>query len=627
MTALPAISEATIRAHAAADSYSRGLSYYERGAVVDLALRGSTIHGRVEGSQYTPYRVAVNFDGGGITSASCSCPYDWGGWCKHIVAVLLACMQKGAAIEIRPSLDVILAELDRAQLQTLLLDLSSEDLDLADRIERQALLLRLAATAPVAEPPGLVRAAGSERRRSPIDGEAIRRQVRAAMQPPRRGRYDNYDYYDDEDPGREIVQAIDPLLDQARSFMAGGDGVSALAILEALTDAYLEGCEDLSRRMDEMYGIPIDETAPGEFSGELGEVWAEAILLADLPADEHEEWGEKIAEFRDRADDYGMGAAFDIALTAAEQGWEYPPLRRVLAGEITEQGAWEGESPVYSDELALIRLRLLERQGRLQEYLYLAEAEGQIELYVLMLAKMGRTQEAVAEGLRYLRTPASVFDVAKALRERGDFEGAWRIAEHGITLPSITQAISGYAYSGEPGKSELAAWAAELAASQGQGERALRAAEAAFRAAPSLNAYLRAQELAGEHWEQVRPALLEHLRGTHASEAKVDVFLHERLFDDAIAAVQNGYGPLLERVMDAVVAIHPDWVIQAATAQAERIMNAGDAQRYDQAVGWLRRARAGFSAANRAADWRGYLESIRALHGRKYKLMGLLAQL
>ena len=62
------------------------------------------------------------------------------------------------------------------------------------------------------------------------------------------------------------------------------------------------------------------------------------------------------------------------------------------------------------------------------------------------------------------------------------------------------------------------------------------------------------------------------------TSARVDVFLHEGLIDDAIKVVQesSGYG-LLEQVMDAAIGHRPDWVITAATAQAERIIDAGQA--------------------------------------------------
>jgi uncharacterized Zn finger protein len=328
------------------------------------------------------------------------------------------------------------------------------------------------------------------------------------------------------------------------------------------------------------------------------------------------------------ADDLGAGEAFELTVTAADQGWDYPPLQRVLAGEIGERGAWEDEAPDYADELAQVRLRILERQGRQQEYLYLAEAEGHLDRYVVMLAKMGRTQEALDEGLKYLTTPKEVLEAAKTLREHDALDAALQLAEHGLALQSPKAPTPGYGIDPEQQKAPLADWTADLAAGMGQGERALRAAKLAFRVAPNLNAYRKAQEMAGERWETVKPELLKHLRKTQAyiGDAKIDIFLHEGLIDDAITAVQERsyYGAALARVMDAALATRPDWVIKAATKQAEGIMNAGKANHYDDAVSWLRRARDAYRSAGRQADWQSYLSGIRTEHGRKHKLMGLL---
>jgi uncharacterized Zn finger protein len=622
---IPSLSEATIRSHSSPDSYNRGRSYYDRGAVTDLILRGNLLEGAVEGSEYTPYRVRVSFDAGGITSATCSCPYDYGGWCKHIVALLLAALHDRDAIESRPPLDALLADLDRTQLQALLIGLAERDADLANAIERQVGLLQLAsATASSAATSPQARQAGGSIRHSAIDQAAIRQQVRFVMRSADREHYDDR-YYDEGDPTDEVVAGVRPVLEQARSFVAGGDARSALDILAALSDEYLSGYQALVDHWEDIYGYGMSEGAAGEFFGELAETWAEAILSADLSADQRDEWGEKLIDWNDRAQDAGAGTPFDLALAAVEQGWDYPSLRRVLAGEITDKGAWEGESPYYSDELALARLRVLERQGRRQEYLYLAQAEGQFERYVVMLATMGRARAALDESIQYLTKPQDLFEVARVLREGGELESALQVAEHGLALqpPPVADGYNNYYV--EHDKAALAAWTTELAAGMGLRDRALHAAEVAFRVAPSLVAYLKAQELAGERWHTIKPELLAQLRQSRAADAKVDVFLHEQSIDDAIAAVKDGYGyGLLERVMDAAIATRPDWVIQAARAQAERIMDAGDAKHYDDAVGWLRRARNAYRAAGQLTDWQAYLGSIKFTHGRKYKLMGLL---
>jgi uncharacterized Zn finger protein len=230
-----------------------------------------------------------------------------------------------------------------------------------------------------------------------------------------------------------------------------------------------------------------------------------------------------------------------------------------------------------------------------------------------MLARLGRVQEAVDEGLKYLRTPDQFLALAVALREGGDLAEALRVAEHGLTLGGV--------------KERLATWLSDLALGVGRGELALRATVVAFQAAPSLDIYLRVQELAGERWSALREELLAHLRQAiwMYAQAQVDVFLHEGLLDDAIAAVEKGGSyELIERVMDAVVEHRPDWVIRAARKQAERIMEAGQSQCYHHAVGWLGRARNAYRVTGREAEWWSYLGEIRERHGRKYKLMGLL---
>ncbi|MDQ2997914.1 MAG: SWIM zinc finger family protein, partial [Chloroflexota bacterium] len=599
---------------------------YDRGAVADLTLRGDLLEGAVEGSEYAPYRVRVSFDTGGITSATCSCPYDFGGWCKHIIALLLAALHDRDAIESRPPLDALLADLDRTQLQALLIGLAERDADLANAIERQVGLLQLASAAPSsAAISPQAHQAGASIRRSAIDQAAIRQQVRLVMRSADRD-HSGDRYYDDEsDPSDQAIAGVRPLLEQARGFVEGGDARSALDILSALNDEYLPGYQALVDHWEDVYGYDMSEGPAGEFFGELAELWAEAILSADLGEDERDEWGEKLIEWNDQAQDSGAGTPFDLAVAAVEQGWDYPPLRRVLAGDITEKGAWEGESPYYSGELALARLRVLKRQGRHQEYVYLAKAEGQLELYVVMLATMGQARAALDESIKYLTRPQDLFAVAKELREGGELESALQVAEHGLALQPRPVADGYNNYYVEHDKAALAAWTTELAAGMGLRDRALDAAETAFRVAPSLVSYLKAHELAGEQWDALRLKLLGQLRQSRAADAKVDVFLHEQLIDDAIAAVKDGYGyGLLERVMDAAIATRPEWVIEAARTQAERIMSAGDAKHYDDAVGWLRRARDAYRAAGQPADWQSYLGSIKTTHGRKHKLMGLL---
>ncbi|MBN1890418.1 MAG: SWIM zinc finger domain-containing protein [Thermoflexales bacterium] len=391
--AIPSLNEVIIRQQATDQSFQRGRDYYRSGAVGSLVQRGSTIQAEVEGSQCEPYHVALSFDAGGITGAYCNCPYDWGGWCKHIVAVLLACLHEPASIQVRPPMEEALTGLGRDQLQTVLLKLAEAMPGAIEAIENHLDLLRPAP--PAQDTP--------QARRTSVDPRPIRRQVRSIL-----GSLDHLDPSAAYWHVGDVVNQVRQMLDQVRDFIEGEDGNNALLILEVITDEYIRGWT----------GLDGSDGSTGAFFDELGPLWTEVILTADLSAEEREAWVWRLEEWRDEVSAYGVDDVFEAAQAAVEQGWDYSPLQRVLHGEITRQGAWEGEVPDCADDLAQARLKVLERQERWQEYLYLAEAEGQMDLYLAMLARVGDVQRAVDESLRYLSTPGEALTVAKALRER-----------------------------------------------------------------------------------------------------------------------------------------------------------------------------------------------------------------
>ena len=87
---LTTIKENDIRTLASSQSFERGAAYYRSGALFNTRCVGDELRGHCHGSGYTPYRVSVRWGPHGIEAAYCSCPYDWGGICKHLVALLLA---------------------------------------------------------------------------------------------------------------------------------------------------------------------------------------------------------------------------------------------------------------------------------------------------------------------------------------------------------------------------------------------------------------------------------------------------------------------------------------------------------------------------------------------------------
>ena len=176
MDAVPKLSEGMVRLQATAESFERGQDYHQGGAVGALVQRGDTIQADVEGSQFEPYRVQITFDQAGITDADCSCPYDWGGWCKHLVAAALAILDDPDQVEVGMSLDDLVADMDRETLQELVVDLVARHPGLADEIEAWVDSRRSAVQDDPAAP-----ASTPVPRRTPVDPQPIRRRTTAIL--------------------------------------------------------------------------------------------------------------------------------------------------------------------------------------------------------------------------------------------------------------------------------------------------------------------------------------------------------------------------------------------------------------------------------------------------------------
>ena len=584
----PSLTEATIRNLTTAQSFTRGQAYLRSGAVLEIEQRDDLLLAEVEGSEYEPYQVRIRLDVGGIVDADCTCPYDWGGYCKHIVAVLLTLVQQPERVTERTPVDSLLSGLDREALSSLLIDLLAVHPHLVDWVEA-----RIAAQEGTRQIESEA-AAGPRQRQTTLDPKPFRRQVRSILRGLRQMRPSEA-YW----AASGTVDQVREVMMQAEPFLEAGDGRNALIILEAVADEYV----------DTWFEFDDSDGDLGAFFGELGPMFAEAILSADLSPAKRDSWATKLSGWQAEIDDYGIDEGFDAAIGAAELGWDHPPLQRAMAGQITALGAWDDEAPWYADELTVARLNVLERQGRFEEYLNLAQAEGQSGLYVTMLVKAGRAEEAVTYGLAQATTSGEALALAQSLRAHDHVHDALHVAEHGLSLPGSGQA--------------LAHWLRDLASGLGEKALALKAARAAYAASPSLADYQAVQSQAGEDWPQIRSELLERLAQTLHTLTKVEIYLHEGMLEQAIRAVDQDRYPgynTVEKVVDAAWESHPDWVIRHCKAQAEPIMDEGKSRHYHHAVRWLGKARQAYLSAGRSDEWRTYLEGLISKHNRKYSL-------
>lgn len=127
-----------VRAICTAQSFERGRDYAESERVHDITMSGSEVRASVRGSREYTTRVdlaAEDFFG------RCSCPYDYAGDCKHVVAVLLTVADRFEEVVGEQStpdtpmsdVEAALADADAETMRQFLSDVLTEEADLRER--------------------------------------------------------------------------------------------------------------------------------------------------------------------------------------------------------------------------------------------------------------------------------------------------------------------------------------------------------------------------------------------------------------------------------------------------------------------------------------------------------------
>jgi uncharacterized Zn finger protein len=602
---VPRLTESIIRAGADARSYERGYALWQDGAISNAAIQGDTLSGECEGTSAPYYLLRVELDEGGIRSAHCSCPYEYGGYCKHLVALLLAFIHEPKQFVKRKAPAELLADLDREALLALLTKLLRDRPELVDWVE-----------AAIAAPSGKAKRG----KRKTVDAEVYRRQVRHILHSLDRMRPSEAYWH-----VGGLVHELAEVETNAMKFLEAGDAETALAILLALIEEASQGFE------------MIDDSN-GDFSGflrDLGQPLAEVILSLELSPVEREQLKNQLRKYDRNMSAYMTGGALDVAFEALEYGWTDQPRRSRPA---VVEDKWDEEDDeldeydeddvdVYEDagtigwpayrpaDLTEAKLNVLQRQNRVEEYLALCQAANRHLRYALKLAELDRVAEAVKFARSHLTTAGEALQLAQQLRTLNHLTEALAIGERGLQL-------KGYKHS-------LAEWLAPIEEAQGRKAQALAAWQAAFNEEPTLETYQTIQQLAGSKWKKLQPDLMIALHKYYSQLPLAQVLIHEEAWTDAMALAERRdvEYPVVEAVADAVIQHYPDWVLRVSVKHAERLMVEANSKNYPIAAGWLKRVKAAYQVLGQTAEWRRYLARIKEQYKRRPALQAQLNRL
>jgi uncharacterized Zn finger protein len=604
---LPKLTESIIRSGTPAQSFQRGQAYYYEGAISNTSRQGNILRGECAGTQEPFYYIQVELDEAGIAQAQCTCPYDYGGYCKHIVALLLAYAHHPKRFTLRQEPAELLADLSQEDLIALVTKLLQDKPELYDWVE-----------AAISVPPSSGKT--TKKKRKKVDAEVYRRQIVGILHSLDRMRASEA-YWQ----VGGLVEELRQVQATAMNFLDAGDAETAQTILLTLLEESSRGIEFIDDSNGEL----------GGFVGSVGQPLAEAILHLDLNAIERTKLADRLTRLARYASDYGMEGDLDIAIQAAQYGWDEPPSGQRFQRQVADKEdewieedendelndedfpkdyAWS-QSPSSFGDLTEAKLNVLERQGRTDDYLALCQQAKRHLRYALKLCDLKRVPEAVKRAKKNLASADEARQLAERLRSLKHIAEALEIGQRGLKLKGP--------------KAALGEWLGPVEEAQGRTPQALAAWRAAFPENPSLETYKTLKRLSGAGWKNLRPELMAKLKGPYHKQVLAEVLLFEDEWDKAIKVAEGRevWYPVVETVADAVLPYRPEWVARISLKNAERLMAEPKSKNYPFAAEWLKRAKKAYALLGQTDEWRAYLRKVTEKYQRRPALQAQLKQL
>jgi uncharacterized Zn finger protein len=612
-------------------SFKRGRAYAHSGHIFAAILRENTLRARCRGSSGGPYLVSATLAEAGKKKArnpvdfACNCPR--GGFCKHVVALLLTWVERPESFDVRPPLSALLAGKSHDELIALIERLLRDNPELERVVELPL---------PVPGKPG----------DGPIDEDLVRRQIAAAFREvddnDSRSDWENYEYYRSEDfegEGTRIAKSLEPLVDTIETYVELSHWPNVLSLAATFAEEVSpqmeftddEGCdlEHLLERANTALAdclaaqseLPEGDCLPDADRRRL----IEALILV---------WQTSIdSDFLDMSNEgiVAMGR------------WASVEEKQVVRDRLREFMASPAGSEDYQADRARATLGFLSQLGgesglSTEELLNEYRSAGLWEEAIQSLLRLERVEEATALAPRHLNV-RQLLAFADQLVAKGD---PHRLAQ---ALALIDDCC--WEREGKNAQDDqlLLEWMERRYAEQGLSAKAFDIAQRRFKHAPSpttFEAVRAAAHLPGlpdDTWTKLRPTLLSAFGKRGNPLELIDVHLAEQEVGEAIKALQKARQGDSKRKSSGNYALyrvpehvelrlaaaaekgHPDEAARIYQRLAEQRISSRERANYQAAAMYLVRAMNMLEKNGRAHAWQTYInalreqnKSLRALH-------------
>ncbi|MEN3336153.1 MAG: hypothetical protein V7641_5518 [Blastocatellia bacterium] len=563
---LPRLTEAMVRALANDKSFERGKDYYRDGAVSETVRQGLQLRGECAGSEHEPYEISVTLAARGIAHTSCTCPYEYGGICKHTVALLLTYVHQPQAFRAIAPAEEMLKHRSKEELLAIIDAMLQQDPKLLALIE-------LAAATQEAK-------AGKA-----VDTAALRKLARRALQ------HNDWDHFS----SRKIEKELRALGQMADPFVKANDWLNAGRVYHALLDETVSGYDEIIQQVDENGDIAV---VVEEFAKTLGK----CLDKSDADSRTRRAWLETLLDAFAKDIEIGgidfASSAPDIVIKqASDEEWQWieAHVRRLAAGSRD----WGRE------QLVRFLTKGLDKRGRKSAANGLVREIGTPEQQAKLLIKEGHTEEAVrlmndiVEG-----KPGLVTQFADWLLEA-----------------KAQQAALNFVLAHERTASwRRDQWLADYYRRLGTPEEAVAAQKTLLVNSPSVEQFKALQAVCRKtkNWPEVRAEGLAALERAGRFDALVEIALHEGDVARALELLPQakGWGAahLRMKVAEAAEKELPHEAVRLYLEKIEQEIAGRSRGSYSVAASTLKKVKLLFIKLHDQTAWAEYIKVLRESH-------------
>jgi hypothetical protein len=526
-----------------------------------------------EGSEDEPYLVQATLGGKmGVLRASCNCQYDYSGYCKHIVALLLTYARDADSFEIRDATPapLQLAKRSKDDLIALIKIMLLRHPDLHDLLDQP-----LPAKGQITS--------------AKVDTASYGKQLRSALR-----EYDEHSF----------SRTIKSILHAVEGYIYQGDDINASLLCRMVLDATFD---------DDNTYLNLDED--GWLSDQIEEVLQLLYgCLERLQDNEIERRHILIAILQTRLWDIQIGG-HDIGF----EGWDYL-LRFVKPADVAElqtqieAAKAKHAARTYSDwsvsqcESLLIDLDSV-RGVDPEVILHRLRANGEWEFLFSRLLEMKRVDEAVSVVETQLTNPYVQHRYLRELIAAGEVEAAIRLAEK--TLNQSYQRT-------------LLEWLLDQLEGMGDKDRKLHWQTVQLKEEPSIDNYNKLERAATAlgKWDALRPQIIHWLEQHRQYMTIARIRLQDGDFDLAWTALemakpgkeaynQHSWQQLELDVADKTRDVMPEKSLPVYVRHVRRLIEERNRASYESAARLLLTVRDLYDRIDEFEKWEALITDIR----------------